>query len=855
MLIRILLLNGLILLITFQVSAQLTAGGDTTICKGQQTQLSASGGGASYYWRAYPPDASLLIPQQQNPIVAPQQNTMYVVQSNVATGNYILNGSFELGNTGFSSDYVNNQISIVDEGTYAVVNDAHTVHPNFFCNHDHTSGHGKFMAVNGAGVPNVRVWYFDLPNIQPNTQYEFSTWITSLHETNPAVLQFSINGQLMAEPFHAYPSTCVWYQFFFIWESDTNTQADISIVNQNTILSGNDFALDDITFATAIVYYDTVYVTVIPKYNSVFSAPDHICSGEPATIQYNGNAPDTAQFHWDFGNANILSGSGPGPYQVEFPNAGTGEISLWVGGEVCPSDTSYNSLEIYDSPEVAVSADASIIPYNSSTTLHGSFTGSPGPFVFSWDPPGMLVDPNSQDPQTLNLLSTTTFTFNVSDQTSDCESSGQVTVTVAGGPLGVSVIASPPEICYGNLTELTATPSGGTGSFDYSWTSNPPGFTSTLSTVTVQPEQTTTYIVTVSDGLSTLTDSVSVLVNQLPIANAGPDKVIDYGTSTSLEGSATGGSGNYSYHWEPSDLLDNADIANPATNILNTITQFSLVVTDLQTGCVSNQDQVIISINGGPLAVFIQTDSTNICKGDEVTLTAYGSGGSQGNYSYSWEKNGSSFGGNTVSISDNPQTSSTYSVEIDDGFTKISGQITITVNPLPVFSWSMGHDTIIACPYDSVSLSTEPALPGWTYLWSNGWTGSSMKVGTTGIGYDQKEYSLRVRNGNLCDFERNITVVFDFSVCSGLDEHDASAQIKVYPNPAKGKLNFELPTSGGKMEILIYNAQGIMKNELSIPSGENSAILNVSAFNQGLYYFILKDKKGNIGAGKFVIGY
>jgi hypothetical protein len=177
------------------------------------------------------------------------------------------------------------------------------------------------------------------------------------------------------------------------------------------------------------------------------------------------------------------------------------------------------------------------------------------------------------------------------------------------------------------------------------------------------------------------------------------------------------------------------------------------------------------------------------------------------------------------------------------------------VNPLPVFIWSFGHDTLVACPYDSVLLSTEPALPGWTYLWSNGWDGSSMKVGTTGIGFDQKEYSLKVWNGNQCYFERNISIVFDFSVCSGLDEHDASAQIKVYPNPAKGKLNFELPASGGKMEILIYNAQGIMKNELSIPSGENSAILNVSAFNQGLYYFILKDKKGNIGAGKFVIGY
>ncbi|MCK4817896.1 hypothetical protein KA005_19145, partial [bacterium] len=259
-LLRFKIVSFLLLIAGLPSFAQLVATGDTTICQGGLAQLGASGGGASYFWTSDPHDPSLLIPNQQNPVVSPQQNTVYVVQSNIATGNLILNGSFELGNTGFNSEYIYNPISIVAEGTYAVVSDAHTVHNSFFCNQDHTSGSGLFMAINGSGVANVRVWYIDLPNIQPNTDYEFSTWITSLHATNPAVLQFSINGELMGEPFHAYSSTCDWYQFFHVWNSDTNTSAAISIVNQNTILSGNDFALDDISFATVFVYYDTVWV-------------------------------------------------------------------------------------------------------------------------------------------------------------------------------------------------------------------------------------------------------------------------------------------------------------------------------------------------------------------------------------------------------------------------------------------------------------------------------------------------------------------------------------------------------------------------------------------------------------------
>ena len=225
------------------------------------------------------------------------------------------------------------------EGTYAVVNDAHTVHPNFFCNEDHTSGSGKFMAVNGAGVANVKVWYLTLTNVQPDVRYEFSTWITSLHETNPAILQFSINGELMGDPFQAYPYTCDWYQFFHIWDADTNHQATISIVNQNTILSGNDFALDDISFATVLVYYDTVYVEVLPQFDSPFTAPASACTDNIISIEYTGNAPDTADFHWDFGSATVLSGSGPGPYEIVHSSIGNNTLSLFVDGPGCTSDT------------------------------------------------------------------------------------------------------------------------------------------------------------------------------------------------------------------------------------------------------------------------------------------------------------------------------------------------------------------------------------------------------------------------------------------------------------------------------------------------------------------------------------
>ncbi|MFO7613996.1 MAG: T9SS type A sorting domain-containing protein [Bacteroidales bacterium] len=731
--------------------AQLIAGGDTTICKGGQVQLTASGGGVSYYWTSYPTDPSLLIPQQQNPVVAPQVTTMYVVQSNIATGNLILNGSFELGVVGFSSDYVNNQTSIYNEGTYAVVNDAHAVHPNFFCNQDHTTGAGKMMCVNGAGVPNVRVWYHTLANVQPETKYEFSTWITSLFETNPALLQFSINGQLMGEPFQAYTSTCDWYQFFHIWDSGPNTQATISIVNQNTILSGNDFALDDISFATVLVYYDTVWVEVIPVYTSAFTAATTAYIYEAIGVEYTGNAPVDANFNWDFGDAAILSGTGPGPYEIMYTAPGLKEISLWVGQNECSSDTTFFSITINDSP------------------------------------------------------------------------------------LGVFISVSPEEICPGEQATLTAQGYGGSQNFTYAWTSDPPGFSSHLPVVTVQPEQTTQYSVTVSDGFDIVSDTVALIVHQQPVAHAGDNQNIPHGTTAWLTGSVTGGSGIYLYHWEPATLLVNPSSAITQTVNLTSTTAFSLFVTDQISGCISNVDEVIVFIDGGPLAVTIIPDIHNLCEGETANLNAYVSGGNPTGYTYAWSDN---FGFSYIaepSISVSPSTTTTYQVTVSDGYASSSDIITITVFPSAEFSWNIQGDQYHTCPFETVELFPVPHPSDWSYLWSNGSTQSHITASSTGIGYSLQMYTLTVTTPQGCSWNNTVMVVFDFSYCSGIMETGVEQEVLVMPNPNQGYFSIIRPSSLESEEIRIFHPQHGLVFQQTFEKGKTEIEVDLSRFQAGLF--------------------
>jgi hypothetical protein len=71
---------------------------------------------------------------------------------------------------------------------------------------------------------------------------------------------------------------------------------------------------------------------------------------------------------------------------------------------------------------------------------------------------------------------------------------------------------------------LNAYPAGGNGPpYTYSWTSNPPGFVSDLPNPQVTPSVTTIYIVVVSDGVSSVTDSVQVTVNYIPIVPNMPN--------------------------------------------------------------------------------------------------------------------------------------------------------------------------------------------------------------------------------------------------------------------------------------------------------------------------------------------
>ncbi|MDI3321660.1 gliding motility-associated C-terminal domain-containing protein [Pinibacter soli] len=245
-----------------------------------------------------------------------QNNTYYTLlnikdangcSSNVSTtsggSNLIANGDFSQGNTGFTSSY-HYTSNNVTEGEYYVGSNSYVWNPHTAQCFDHTSGSGNMMLVNGAPTVNVGVWKQTI-TVTPNTNYVFSAWIESISPNNPAMLQFSINGTQLGNVFQASSTTCLWQQFYTTWNSGNNTTAVISLINQNNIVQGNDFAIDDISFTGIVPVNEKTLVEVkdCGTPSASFTAPDTVCVNTPVNITNTSVLGNS--FYWNFSVADI----------------------------------------------------------------------------------------------------------------------------------------------------------------------------------------------------------------------------------------------------------------------------------------------------------------------------------------------------------------------------------------------------------------------------------------------------------------------------------------------------------------------------------------------------------------------
>ena len=277
----------------------------------------------------------------------------------------------------------------------------------------------------------------------------------------------------------------------------------------------------------------------------------------------------------------------------------------------------------------------------------------------------------------------------------------QVVVHTVVNVSPVTITTTTDTVCPGQAASISAT-GGGT----YAWSD---GGSSAIDTPS--PTVTTTYTVTVTanGGGCSNSGTTAVVVNTVPVANAGPPVQICPGTPTTLDASgSSGGSGPLSYNWSPPG-------GNTAQITVSPTTTTSYTVTVTAKGCTSTSSVTVTVANN--LVTNVKPDTT-ICPGQPVPLTA--TGGSTFAWAATPPGSLSATTGNSVTAT--PSMTTVYTVTGTSGTCTASSFVTVTVRNGLALTLSP-NDTI--CPNNSVTLTAGGAT---TYAWNTSGTNDTIIV-------------------------------------------------------------------------------------------------------------------------------
>jgi hypothetical protein len=249
------------------------------------------------------------------------------------------------------------------------------------------------------------------------------------------------------------------------------------------------------------------------------NGPATVCEGSAGVVYSISPVANATGYDWTVPpGAVITNGANTTVITVDYTNVtASGNVTVTPTDLCGAGSTAQLAVTLAPLPDANAGADQSI-PYGTGTTLHAGNGGS-GSFQYHWEPASLLLDPDQQDAQTVNLTSTTLFTLTVTNETTLCQSTDLVSVMVTGSVLGLNPVSVPDTICAGEASQLFANAGGGSGSYTYLWTSDPPGnpaWSSTEQDPVVYPGTTTTFLVTVDDGFTNIMGFTHVIVNPVP---------------------------------------------------------------------------------------------------------------------------------------------------------------------------------------------------------------------------------------------------------------------------------------------------------------------------------------------------
>ncbi|MCQ2284071.1 MAG: T9SS type A sorting domain-containing protein [Bacteroidales bacterium] len=401
-----------------------------------------------------------------------------------------------------------------------------------------------------------------------------------------------------------------------------------------------------------------VQIGNLPNVN--ITGETHICAGQTTQL----SVPTGNSYLWSNNSTNSsIYVSTPGIYSVTATNA--------LG---C---TNIDSVEVVvnDLPQLTFGMQHSICEGQSYTY---TLPNDPN-ITYAWS--------NNATGNEITVYNAGIYTVTATNQYGCSRSASD---SLAVHPIPVPVISGNTSICRGSSTILTAT--GGTS---YLWSNG-----ATSNDIAVFPTMQTTYVVTATNqfGCSAIT-SATVAVRVLPSVNFTGNRSFCEGSSTTI--TANGG---MNYAWSTGASSNSINIAQPGT--------YYVTVTN-SVGC-ERADSVNIALYQNPTVNI--TGNALLCKGSSEVLSATGA------QNYNW-----STGENNDAIVIMPNETTVYTVTGTDinGCSAVATKI-VNVEELPEVEIS---GALAICQGFATTLT---ATGGASYVWNNGNTTPSIQVDAAG---------------------------------------------------------------------------------------------------------------------------
>ena len=440
--------------------------------------------------------------------------------------------------------------------------------------------------------------------------------------------------------------------------------------------------------------------------------PSSVIVGSPVTWTANarGGVGDGSPYiySWSGGSgSDAISGNTQTvtkTYTLTIPSTKNATVVVSSG----PRSATVNcSVAVTPVPEVSVSCKASPTSVIVGGTI--TWTATPagglgsGTYGYTWSGSDGLTGIGTSDYPTISKAYTSTTppskTAIISVRSGGKSATNSCLATIISPPpLAVSCSASPTSEIVGGTINWSAVPTGGNGTYTYSWTGTDSlsGTTQSISksySSTTPPSK--TAIITVKSGSQTVSNSCSATItNPPPLAvtcSSYPSSIIS-GGATTWTANPTGGLGfnSYTYSWTGTDSLSGTTQSISKSYSSTTPPSKTAIIT-VKSGSqtVSNSCSLTVT-TPPPLSVSCNATPSSIVVGNMASWRASATGGAgEDSYFYSWTGT-HGLGGSSRSVSNTYSTvgTETATVTVRSGsLTAVSPQCSLNVTAsAPLFA-------------------------------------------------------------------------------------------------------------------------------------------------------------------------